>query len=651
MNTPNKNLEAALKYLAGGFSVIPVRPRDKAPILAGWEKYSTTLPTKEEVERWWTERPDANVGLALGPASGTDGRYLFVVDQDVLKDENKAPILNEDGSFKQMGDISGCPGTLSQTTGSGGKQLFYWAPEGRVVGNSKPRPLIDIKGLRGQVLVPPSIHPNGNRYAWDMDDLSRDSIVEFPQDALDALLGEKVSWAPSSQTVLGGVPIGLGLRHMGIAQVAGHLLRGARTPEAVELARLSLYTWDKEKNKSPEPWHERKLELDRSFDGILALELAKPQGASLKWSAPTIVRASKAIFSSYASIQRQEIEWLWRDRFAIGKLTLIIGDPGLGKSLITTGTIATNVSRGEPWPVDKTPAPLGDAILLSAEDDAADTIKPRLEAAGADCSRVHTLQAIREMNSGGPPTERMFSLKRDIAALEEMLATLPECKVVIVDPISAYLDDTDSHKNAAVRGLLAPLAALASKRRVAIVAVDHLNKNSKERNSLYRAGGSLGFVAAARAVYVVTKDKEKPERRLLVPIKNNIAAENTALAYTVVTGDNNAPIIVWESEPVKITADVVLGSLESEEQRSDTDWAVVVLQQVLSVGPKPAKQVFSECKQAGLSPKQVRRAGKKLGIVPKRTSFSGHWTWALSSHEDAQASEGAVPAVEGIFRM
>ncbi|MDO8514224.1 MAG: bifunctional DNA primase/polymerase [bacterium] len=654
MNALNKFLTAALKYDAAGFSVIPVRPRDKAPLPVGWQRYSTARSTKEEIERWWKDTPNANVGIALGHANGTDGRYLFVVDQDVLKDEKRMPILNADGSFKQKGDMSGCPATVSQTTGSGGKQFFYWAPKGYAVGNSKPRPLIDVKGFAGQVLVPPSIHPDtGKEYTWDIDELSRDLIAEFPQDALDALLGEKATSASSTllpiSKVLGGVPIGQGLRHMGIAQVAGHLLRGARTPEAIELARLSLYTWDKEKNKSPERWEERKRELDNTFDSILKRETTKQESEPRKWIDSKPSHASKPIFSSYADIKTSPIDWLWEERIAIGKLTMIVGDPGLGKSSITTGTIAATVSKGGSWPVDNTQSPLGDVILLSAEDDAADTVKPRLEAAGADCTRVHTLQAVRDVNPNGSSSERMFSLKRDIAALEEMLDTLPKCKVVIVDPISAYLDDTDSHRNAAVRGLLAPLAALAVKHKVAIIVVDHLNKNSGEHNSLYRAGGSLGFVAAARAVYLVAKDKENPERRLMVPIKNNIAKENTALAYTVTGAPNGAAVIVWEADPVRITANEILGSMESEEQRSDTDWAVIVLRQVLFAGPLPAKQVFTECKQAGLGEKQVRRAGKKLGINPKKIGFNQGWTWALPDREDAPQGEEAQPTAGGIL--
>jgi Bifunctional DNA primase/polymerase, N-terminal/AAA domain len=474
-------LAAALSYHEKGFSVIPVRPQNKAPIPSGWQRYSTTRSTKEEIEQWWKDVPNANIGIALGPANGTDGRYLFVVDQDVLKDKDHVPVLNDDGTFKQKGDIQGCPTTLSQTTGSGGKQLFYWAPLGYHVGNPKPRPLIDIKGFGGQVLVPPSIHPNGNKYAWDVEALSQESIAEFPQDALDALLGTRTNTASSMEPVLAGVPIGAGLRHAAIAKVAGFYLGRAQSPEEIEMARTALYAWDKEKNRSPEPWPERKRELDSTFDGILSKEMSKPS-RSLKEQYPSKLRSSQPMYSSFADIQTMPLQWLWQGRIALGKLSLIVGDPSVGKSLLTAA-MASIVSKGYVWPVDDIASPIGDVILLSAEDDPADTTKPRLEAAEADSKRVHTLQAIRELQEDGTQTQRMFSLKRDLNALEDMLATLPECKLVIVDPISAYLDDTDSHRNAAVRGLLGPLAALASKYKIAIVAIDHLNKNSNESNT------------------------------------------------------------------------------------------------------------------------------------------------------------------------
>lgn len=642
-------LDWALHYQNLGLSVIPIQPRNKAPIPVGWERYSTTQSTKEEIGQWWGKTPDANIGIALGPANGADGRYLFVIDQDVLKDENKIPILNENGSFKQKGDIRGCPATLSQTTGSGGKQFFYWAPKGYVVGNPKPRPLIDVKGFKGQVLIPPSIHPNGSSYAWDMGDFSRDSIAEFPEDALDTLLGEKTKGHLRVATALGGLPIGAGLRHSGIAKVAGFYLGKARTPEEIEMARTAVYAWDREKNKSPEPWEERKREIDNTFEGVLKLEMAKPVKAVQNWTPTTSSQTSKPIFECFANIKAEPVHWLWQERIALGKPTLFVGDPNIGKSLFTAA-IAAIVSKGGLWPVDKTQSPTGDVIMLSAEDDAGDTIKPRLDAAGADSRRVHILQAIQDVNLDGTTTQRMFSLKNDLAALEEMLSSLPECKLIIIDPISAYLDETDSHRNAAIRGLLAPLSVLAIKHKVAIIAIDHLNKNSRESNMLYRPGGSLAFVAVARAAYLMTKDKENPNRRLFMPLKNNIAKENTGLAYTVVSTENNIPVIVWEPEPVKDTAEEMLAFSQSQEQRNATDEAVDFLLDKLVNGPMKADDTIEEAKRIGISSKPLRIARGKLGLKSKKSpSFKdSFWEWRLP--EDAPKTEDALPETEGSLR-
>src|SRR3989338_10075825 len=120
--------------------------------------------------------------------------------------------------------------------------------------------------------------------------------------------------------------------------------------------------------------------------------------------------STQAIVVRLSDIQSEPISWLWQGRIALGKLTLIVGDPGLGKSLITS-TLAAIVSKGYLFPVDNSQAPIGDVILLSAEDDVADTTKPRLEAADADCARIHALQAVQETDDEGTPVQRMFSLK------------------------------------------------------------------------------------------------------------------------------------------------------------------------------------------------------------------------------------------------
>lgn len=355
----------------------------------------------------------------------------------------------------------------------------------------------------------------------------------------------------------------------------------------------------------------------------------------------------RAVTTRLADIAPQPISWLWPGRVALGKLTLIAGDPGLGKSLLTA-TMAATVSKGYIWPLTNTASPIGSVVLLSAEDDPADTIRPRLDAAEADCTRIHVLQAIRDTDSAGLPIERAFSLKRDIAALEELLLSLPDCHLIVIDPISAYLEGADSHNNTDVRGLLAPLAKLASGHNVAIVLVQHLNKSSGG-SAMYRAMGSVAFVAAARAAYIVTKDQNDPERRLVMPTKNNLAKDSTGLAYSVRTAENGAPMIAWEMEPVTITADEALTPVPSDEEKSGTDWATSILEGLLSKGSMLVSEIKEETKAAGITEKMLRRAREKLGLKTHKSDFKGGWVWSLPGHEDAQEYEEAPFGNEGIL--
>ena len=175
-----------------------------------------------------------------------------------------------------------------------------------------------------------------------------------------------------------------------------------------------------------------------------------------------------------ADVEPEKIEWLWPGRIAIGKQTLIGGEPGLGKSQITTALAAT-VTNGGAWPCGEGKAPLGSVIILSAEDDAGDTIRPRLDAAGADVTRVHQISAVRHGNGRG---RRTFNLQADLALLEGEIKRIRDVRLVIIDPVSSYLGKIDSHKNAEVRGTLEPLGDMASRLRVAIVSVTHFSKGA-----------------------------------------------------------------------------------------------------------------------------------------------------------------------------
>jgi len=352
-----------------------------------------------------------------------------------------------------------------------------------------------------------------------------------------------------------------------------------------------------------------------------AAESATPKPEPID-GAPVVVRLSE--------VQPEPVAWLWPGRFALGKLTLVAGDPGLGKSFLTLD-MAARVSTGAPWPdrLAEHTEP-GGIVLLSAEDAIADTIRPRLDAAGADVRRIAALEAVRAVSDDGRDSARPFELSRDLPALESAIRSVEGCRLVVIDPITAYLGGVDSHKNADIRGLLAPLGALAERHRVAVVAVTHLNK-SGGGPAIYRAMGSLAFAAAARAAWTVAKDKDDPKRRLLLAIKNNIAPDGGGLAYRIEPrGANEHPVVVWEPDAVSVSADDALaGDRDEGGGRTERDDAAGWLGAHLADGPRPAREVEHEAREAGIALATLRRAKAAIGVRSRKPAFGGPWEWIL----------------------
>ncbi len=329
-----------------------------------------------------------------------------------------------------------------------------------------------------------------------------------------------------------------------------------------------------------------------------------------------------------SNIEMKRIEWLWPDRIACGKLTVIAGNPGLGKSQLTA-MLAAIITTGEKWPDASEPAPIGNVIFLSAEDDAADTIKPRLKAAEADISRCHILNAIKTKTSDGKDSQRSFDLTQDVERLGEVIARLGDVRLVVIDPISAYLGGTDSHNNADMRGMLAPLSAMAAKNGVAMVVLTHLNK-SEYQDMIGRVIGSIGLIAAARAGYVVVKDPITPETRYFIPIKNNVGNDREGFAFHIdgvdLTDDITTSKICWHDGLVE--AQKILYP-EVEEKPTATNGAAEFLQGLLSKGAMMAQDVFNEADGAGYSKASMYRAKKKLGIKHKKIGMEGGWQWSI----------------------
>jgi putative DNA primase/helicase len=336
----------------------------------------------------------------------------------------------------------------------------------------------------------------------------------------------------------------------------------------------------------------------------------KRQGPSV-----VLVRASEIVPES--------VRWIWPGIIAKGKVTGLAGHPGLGKSQVALDVAAT-VSTGRRWPGGLDNENAGDVIILSAEDDAADTVVPRLIAAGADRTRMHIVTAVKEEDGG----ERAFNLTLDLDRLEKE-DDLRAVRLLVIDPVSAYLGSTkggrvDRNSAGDVRSILGRLAAFAARHDLGVVAISHLNK-SGGRRAIARIMGSQEWVAAPRAVFLVAEEVGTG-RRLFLPLKNNLGPDRTGYAFEledkIVANGIRTSAVVWSGDHVTISTDEALAAAAKNVKSGAIDF----LQRVLSEGPMDQAEIV---RKAGLSQKNLRTAREKLGITPRKEGFgaSGKWVW------------------------
>lgn len=376
-----------------------------------------------------------------------------------------------------------------------------------------------------------------------------------------------------------------------------------------------------------------------------------------------------------ADCPAEPVEWLWPEKIPIGKVTLLIGDPGTGKSLVALD-VAARLSRGGAWPnhqaatadraesknnlrqgdkekwrqgeeiIDsqvslspclpvspsspphaatsnpsnaQPPTP-GSTLVLSAEDNLADTIRPRLDALGADPRNVFVVPSIHD-------------LRHDFAQLRVAVGSVPNCRLIIVDPINAYVGPADSHFQTVVQKVLAPLAELASEKRIAVLAIAHLRKT--DGAAIHRAAGSVGFVAAARSVWTICRDPENPNRQLLLPLKNNLSPAACGLAYSIEQHPtHSAPRIAWESAPLQQSAETALAPKNRGPESVELNDAAQWLKKNLEAGPWSAASLIRRADQFGFHKRTIQRAlGRINGHTQNRGPLNGWW-WSLTPLDD-----------------
>jgi hypothetical protein len=327
-------------------------------------------------------------------------------------------------------------------------------------------------------------------------------------------------------------------------------------------------------------------------------------------------------------VRAERVRWLWPARIPLGKVTVLDGDPSLGKSTVTLD-LAARISTASPLPDGSSVESPQNTIVMSAEDAIADTIRPRLEAAAADLSRVTVFRGINEEDGPRPPV-----LPSDLDTLRALIYE-DKAQLVIIDPLMAYLSaGIDAHRDQDVRRGLHALSALAEQTGVAIVIVRHLNK-APGGNPLYRGGGSIGIIGAARAGMLVAPDPADEHRRILACTKSNLAAKPNSLVYRLVPDLNHdCARVQWEGKS-DLTADALL----NPPRETRRDEATEFLEELLALGPVPQTEIKHRANTNEISWASVRRAKDDLGIDAFRKGEPGKrgggaWWWKLPGLDD-----------------
>lgn len=332
------------------------------------------------------------------------------------------------------------------------------------------------------------------------------------------------------------------------------------------------------------------------------------------------------VLACMADVKPEKVKWLFDGRIPLGRLSLLVGRPGEGKSFVTTD-MAARVSTGQEWP-DGTACEQGSVLLVSAEDDLGDTIRPRLDAHGADPSRIHALQAVcGGKDAQGRPIEAVFTLA-DLDPLRQAIERIGDVRLIVVDPIGSYMGArVDAHRDNEVRAVLGPLADIARQSGAAVLLVAHQRKGSASHADDLVLG-SRAFTGIARSVLHLLRDPDDDQRRLLLPGKMNLSAPASGLAFTI---DGEPARVQWEPGPVQTTAGEVLARGNGAGGQDKGNEAEQWLRDVLSDGPMPSSDIKAQAERDGMAWRTIERAKKSMGVIATREGFGsdGKWVWVL----------------------
>jgi hypothetical protein len=685
------NLAVALELAAAGIPIFPAgvfqrgsTKWQKRPLIDEWQKSATT--DREQIRQWWRRYPSAVPGIWCGHPD----LNFIMLDPD----RHGGPDGVE--AFAQLicDEIGELPPHPTTQTAGGGYHHIFRQPDGTPIGNT-PGNLpagIDVRGQGGWFVAPGAVRRDGaawrtldgtpplaqafrdvaipklcDRLAaiirtpksgngaatvnaevptnptppapdiWQQQATARERA--FAAAALDNLAAELTATAPGQRNrklydCTFRMATMIARRWIDRATVADALWQasernGLATDDGADSVQATLASGFKDGTACPHPdledRDERPTADKPNADKPNAERVNANQSATLR-----MITADE--------LEMRGIEWLWPGRFALGKIGLVAGLPDYGKGQIAA-FLAAAVTAALELPCGEGTAPQGHVIWFNAEDDARDTVKPRLVAAGADLKRVHFVNGTHRDG-----VDKTFNLIADLPLLREAIKKIGNVALVIIDPVSAYLGigKVDTRSQSDVRGVLTPLKELAEQTGAAVIGICHFNKKSDVTSALLRVSDSIAFTAAARSVYVALDDPEDGDNKIFVKAKNNLAADNKALRYgfgvktvghdTRLKKDIDAPYILWHAQHVELSANDVMQAAASGTAYAKKEARDFLLDR-LDAGPASADDIIAEAEQNGIAKKTLYRAKRELGIKSRkeRGKLDGGWTWELPS--------------------